>query len=151
EAIKPLLEKPAKAKIQLSATLKDGKVDINAEVSDLEETGNDVRLRLALVEEVVDYKGGNGIPSYHNVVRALPGGADGLALKQKTAKQSVSVDLAELRKKLTSYLDKYVEKEGPFPSKDRPLELKKLKVVAFVQNDDSIEVLQAVQAEVKGE
>jgi hypothetical protein len=35
-----------------------------------------------------------------------------------------------------------------FP-KDRPMEMKKLKVVAFVQNDDDGEVLQAVQVEVK--
>lgn len=151
EVIKPLLEKPAKAKIELTAALKDGKIEINADVSELEVTGDDVRLRLVLVEETVAYKGGNGLRTHHHVVRALPGGADGTPLKQKTGKKSAVVDLAELRKTLAAYLDKYAEKEGPFPTKDQPLELKKLKVVAFVQNDENIEVLQAVQADVKGE
>jgi hypothetical protein len=34
------------------------------------------------------------------------------------------------------------------PSKERPLALKNLAVVAFVQNDDTTEVLQAVQVDV---
>ena len=36
-----------------------------------------------------------------------------------------------------------------FPNKERPMELKNLKVIAFVQNDDDGEVLQAVQVDVK--
>jgi hypothetical protein len=150
DVIRPLLEKPERAKIHLTATRKDGKIEINAEVSDLEQTGDDVRLRLALVEETVDYKAPNGLGAHHHVVRSFPGGADGTPLKQKTAKKSVTVDLAELRKGLSAYLDKYAEKDA-FPTKERPLELKKFKVVAFVQNDENVEVLQAVQADVKGE
>jgi hypothetical protein len=59
----------------------------------------------------------------------------------------VTVDLDALRKELTAYLDKYAA-ENPFPSRARPLALKKLSVVAFIQNDETGEVLQAAQAEV---
>jgi hypothetical protein len=37
----------------------------------------------------------------------------------------------------------------PFPGEDRPLDLKDLKVVAFLQDDESKTVLQAAQAELE--
>jgi hypothetical protein len=148
EAINPLLEKSPKAKIKLTATRKDNKIDITAEVSGLDEAGDDVRLRLALVEREVRYADSpNKVNTFHNVVRAYPGGATGTALKEKTGSKSVTVDLEELRKKLTEDLDK-LGKDDMLPSKERPLALKNLAVVAFVQNDDTTEVLQAVQVDV---
>ena len=54
----------------------------------------------------------------------------------------------EVRKTNKDYLDKYGEK-NEFPNKERPMDLKKLKVVAFVQNDDDGEVIQAVEVDVK--
>jgi len=58
------------------------------------------------------------------------------------------VDLDELKKSLKDAWLKTVEKEK-IVIKDQPLELKKLKVVAFVQNDTTKEILQAVQVDVK--
>jgi hypothetical protein len=149
-ALTPLLETAAKAKLTATATRKGDKIDVNAEISGLAETGDDIRLRFVLVEEQVDYTGGNKLPSHHHVVRALPGGPDGIALKEKTAKKTVTVNLGDLRKDLTDYLDKYAARR-PFPNKERPLDLKKLFIVAFVQNDENGEVLQATQVEVKSE
>jgi hypothetical protein len=148
DAIEPQLERPSKAEIKVSAALKGNKLTITAEVSKLTEMGPDVRLRLALVEEEVAYKGTNGLGVHQHVVRAMPGGVDGTPLKEKTGKKTVTVDLEKLRKDLKNYLTKYAEKR-PFPSKDQPLDLKKLRVIAFVQNDESLEVLQAVQTDVK--
>src|SRR5262249_47270406 len=108
---------------------------------------DEVRLRVALVEEEVAYKGSNGLPVHHHVVRAMPGGADGTVLKGKSEKKTFTVDLAELKKKLADYLDKYAAKR-PFPGKERLMELK---VVAFVQNDRGGEVLQAAQVDVRSE
>jgi hypothetical protein len=149
-AIEPLLEKPASVKLKATATRKGAKVTITAEASDLEKPAETVRLRLALVEEQVRYAGANNIRVHHHVVRDLPGGAEGLALKEKTGKQTAVVDLDELRKKLGKYLDD-VAKEEPFSSKDRPLDLKRLRVVAFVQDDQTREVLQVVEIPVPGE
>jgi hypothetical protein len=147
--VEPLLEKPAKAELKLSANRKGDKVTIDAEVANLGETGDDIRLRLVLVEEQVAYKGGNGLPIHHHVVRAMPGGDAGTVMKDKATKKTFTVDIAELRKKLKAYLDKYNEKR-PFPGKDWPLEMKNLKVIAFVQNDKNLELLQAVQVDVAG-
>ncbi len=148
EVIKPLLEKDSRAQIKLTATHKDDKIDIKAEVSDLKDTGESVRLRFVLVEEKVDYTGGNRLPAHHCVVRAMPGGAKGFALKDKTAKQNVTVNLADLKKELTKYLDDFC-KEQSVELKERPMEFKNLRVVALVQDDNTREVLQAVEVKLE--
>ena len=150
EAVNPLLETPAGASLTIAASRKGSKITIDAKVSKLTEVGDDIRLRVVLVEETVNYKGGNGVPVHHQVVRNMPGGVNGTALKEKTLEKTFTVDVEEVRKQLLAYLEKF-DKKTPFPNKDRPLELKKLRVVAFVQNDKTGEVLQAAQVDVKGE
>jgi hypothetical protein len=146
-AINPLLEKDAEAEIKLSATRKGDKVKIEAAVSGLARTGDDVRLRVVLTEDVVEYKGSNGLSRHHHVVRHMPGGDAGKALKDKEGKHTFEVDLAEVKKGLEKYLTEYNEKR-PFPDKERPLAMKSLKVVAFIQDDKTLDVLQAVQADI---
>jgi hypothetical protein len=150
-AAEPVLEKPARAKLQASAEKKGTKVAITAEVTDLDKPGEQVRLRLALVEERVHYIGANRLPQHHGVVRALPGGNAGFALKDKSTKHSVTIDLDDLRKALKKYLDDFTAEKAPFPGRQPALDFKNLRVVAFVQDDKSKEVLQAVQVEVKAE
>ena len=58
----------------------------------------------------------------------------------------MSVDLAEVTKTLNEYLTS-AGKRRPFTDDDRPLDLKHLKVVAFIQDKESKEVLQAAQVE----
>lgn len=148
--IEPLLEKATKVKLKATAIRTGDKLDIIAEASDIEAPGDKVRLRLALIEEQVRYAGTNGIRYHSHVVRALPGGPDGLALREKTGKQTVSVDLEDLRKKSNKYLDDYMRKnKSALPSEARPMDFKNLQLVAFVQDDETKEVLQAMQVEVK--
>jgi hypothetical protein len=142
-----VVAQPANAAVKVTAKRKGDQIEIKTDVSDLNEPSEAMRLRLALVENEVAYTGRNGISGYQNVVRSLPGGAEGTPLKGKTAAKTTTVDLAALRKELNAYLDRSAA-ENPFPSKSRPLELKKLSVVAFVQNDETGEILQAAQAEV---
>ena len=147
--LEPLLEKPARAKLTATAVRKGDKIDITAEVSNIDRPDPLNRLIVALVEEEIHYQGGNQIRVHHHVVRDLPGGKAGLAVREDSAKQTVSVDLTELRQRLKKYLDDFAKNnDQPFPNKDRPMELKNLKVVAFVQNDRTKEVLQAVQVDV---
>jgi hypothetical protein len=143
------LDQPAHVKLKAKAVRKGDKIDISAEVADLKDTGASVRLRLVLVEEKIEYKGGNGIGEHHHVVRGFPGGLEGTALKEKTARKTASVDLGELRTQLKKYLqDTYKKAEEELP-KDVPMELKKLYVVALVQDDNTREVVHAIQAEVE--
>lgn len=148
EALETLLEQPAGAKIKLTAKQTDTKIDIDAEVTEATKSGEDVRLRLVLVEDEVSYTGGNKLPVHHHVVRAFAGSTTGTVVKGKTTKTSQTIDLDDVRKEANDHLDNYAKK-NPFPNKERPLELKKLKVVAFVQDDDSGEIIQAAQVDVK--
>lgn len=146
-----LLEKPAETKLQASAVRKGDKITIQASVKDLAKPGEMSRLRLALVEDWVRYKSRNGMMYHHRVVRAFPGSPAGLALTKKDMDHAVTVDLAQVRAGLNKYLDDFAKNESPFPDAQRPMRLRDLHVVAFVQQDDTYEVLQAVDVAVKEE
>jgi hypothetical protein len=148
ETIDELLEKDAGAKLQLSASQKGTDIAIKAIVSDLAKPGEMVVLRFALTEERVRYAGGNGLRYHHCVVRAMPGGFKGFPLTKKDAEQTVSVSLDKVREEITKHLDA-VAKEEEFPGGERPLSLKNLRVVAFIQDDATGDVLQAAQVEVE--
>jgi thiol-disulfide isomerase/thioredoxin len=149
EQIEAELEKPAGVKLGVTVGKgAKGGYTAKATVSDLETPGEKLMLRFALAEERVRYTGGNGIRYHHMVVRAMPGGIKGFPLTAKTAEQTVSFDPAELRTELGKYLDDFARAEEPFPRPDRPLALKNLKLIAFVQNDATKEILHAVQVDV---
>jgi hypothetical protein len=144
------LEVDAEAKLTLKAERKGDKISLQAEASDLKKAGEKVKLRFVLIEDVARYAGSNGQRLHHHVVRAFPGGSDGTTLRDKAGKATAEVDLAELAKKLNTYLSEYRRggSQSPFSEDDRPLGLKHLKAIALVQDDDSKEILQAVQVEV---
>jgi hypothetical protein len=145
--LKPLLDEKAKAQIKAEAVRKGDKIEITAHVSGLEKPGEKVKLRLALVQEWARYPGGNGLSYHSRVVRAMPGGVAGFALAKGSDKHTATVNLGELRKELKKYLEG-MEKRQPFPAQ-LPLKLRDLRVVAFVQDDDTQQVLQAVEVAVK--
>jgi hypothetical protein len=142
-------DKPARVNLTVEAKRKGDRVDITANVADLQDTGASVRLRLVLAEEEVKYRGGNGIGQHHCVVRDLPGGVAGQPLKEKSATKSVSVDLGDLRQSFKKHLQaKYKDADVELP-KDIPMEMKNLRVIAIIQDDNTREVLHAVQVEVE--
>jgi hypothetical protein len=149
DIIDRLLEKSTNVKLKAGAERKGDEIAIKTEVSGLAKPGNNLRLRLALVESWVKYTSKNKQTFHLHVVRDMPGGPAGIALVDKTNKHSVKVDLEKLRTKLNSYLDNYA-KHRPFLDEQRPLDFKNLSVVAFVQNDTTKTVLQAAQAKVTG-
>jgi hypothetical protein len=138
------LDMDSQANLKLTANRNGDDLTIQADVSDLKKTGDDVHLRLVLVEDVVRYAGSNGQRLHHHVVRAFPGGTDGLALKDKKAKHEVKINLGELNKSLNAYLAG-AAKQRDVVFVDPPLDLKNLKVVAFIQDDLLREVLQVAQ------
>ncbi len=143
KALAGLLETPTTIKITAKAVRKGDKIDIQADVKGVEKPGDKIKLRIALTENWVRYKGSNGLQYHHHVVRALPGGAKGVVLKQKDLDHKVTIDLGDLRKSLNKYLDE------DYPQGPRPMRLRDLSVVAFVQDDATAEVLQAVTVPVK--
>jgi thiol-disulfide isomerase/thioredoxin len=133
----------AKAEASPNADGKEKKVDAKGENGKL-------RLRLALVEDTVRFAGGNKLRFHHHVVRAMPGGPEGIAFKDGRGEADVSVKLSDVKKAINAYLDSF-EKDFPFPKGRPPLDLKNLSVVAYVQDDADKSVLHAVTVPVDGE
>jgi hypothetical protein len=157
ERITPWFDAEAGPKLKLTATTRAGKIAIKATVNDLKRPGEDKRLRLALVEDTIHYAGGSSVRIHQRVVRSMPGGSAGFALKEANSTQAATVDLAVLKKQLASYLEE-VNKTRPFPTSlpwmhrfaardRRPLDLKNLKLVALVQDDMTGEILQAAEVD----
>jgi hypothetical protein len=78
------------------------------------------------------------------VVRGFPGGVEGKELAAGEAKTEATIDLEEVRKGLTEYLDGY-SKDSSFPAALPKIDFKGLAVVAFVQDDADKRILHAVQ------
>jgi hypothetical protein len=148
-SIEAALEKPAGVKLAVTVAKADTGFTAKATVGGLAMPGEKVRLRFALAEERVRFRGGNGTLYHHMVVRAMPGGAGGFPLPKADGEQTVAIDPDAMRAEIAKYLGTVPKTEGPFPRLDRPLALVDVKLVAFVQNDATREVLTAVQVDVK--
>lgn len=163
ESVDELVKQDSRLRINLAAEAKDGQLHLNAQVGGADEMPSTLRLRLALVEDSVDFVAPNGIRKHEMVVRNMPGGPEGIAADQGRLKFTGTIPLASLRKDLVDYLDRYEQQfdlrfappelieqlsNGVFPQK--PLELKPLHFVAFVQDDATRDILQAAAVPVSG-
>jgi hypothetical protein len=146
--IDPRLDQPAGAAVQVSATRAGERLTITAKVSGVAKPNDKVRLRVAVAEAVVRFRGGNGLRYHQCVVRGFAGTPDGIPLTRPVVEQQAVVDLGALRAALNAELDEYQKKNEGWVFADRPMGLKKLVVVAFVQDDATRDVLQAGQVEV---
>jgi len=144
------LETDSVAGLKLTVKRTADRIETEANVTDLKKPGENIRLRFVLVEDVAHYPGSNGLRLHHHVVRAFPGGLEGFPLKDATETQKVLVRLNEVRKGLSDYLDEASKKMATLYD-DRPMELKRLKVVALIQDDDTKKILQAAQIDVPEE
>lgn len=148
-AIDEALEKAPAAKLALTVTKDDKGFTAKAAVSELAKPGEKIMLRFALTENRVRYPGGNGVRYHQQVVRAMPGGTKGFALNKAAQDQSVTVNIDEVKGKLVKYLDDFAKTESPFPRSNRPLALQGLKLVAFIQDDATGEILNAALVDLK--
>jgi hypothetical protein len=137
-----MLQRKTSVRIHLKAEPKEGAVAVTAEAEGSFSAGDPVRLRLVLAEEQVPLRGANGIREHEMVVRAMPGGTGGVELKDGKLRYDGKVDLKAIKRQLDDYLRAFEEaQKTTFASK--PLDLSRLHLVAFVQNDQTKEVYQA--------
>lgn len=147
KALDGAMNAPVGARIKLTISREGNVLEITAEISDNRRPDEQTRLRFVLAEEVVRYAAPNGQRLHRHVVRDFPGGAAGLPLRENTDRQTLKFDLGQVPGRLREYLAG-VDRRQPFPDDDRPLDLRRLKVVAFIQNDVNKEVFQAAQVDV---
>lgn len=146
-----LLDKKPAATVNLNATRKGETIEIEASAKLADKPGEKSKptLRLVLTEEIVKYVGGNKLRFHHHVVRDMPGGAQGTALNASgEATKKMTLNLDTLRGEIESYLSDY-EKTRKFAGTKPASDLKHVSVVAFVQDDETREILGAAQIEVK--
>jgi len=114
-------------------------------------------LHIALVEKHVDYIGSNGINKHAFVVRHLFNDANGFTIKlhKDSASISAEVSLQDVEKNLKKYLDEFsIEPPSRFRNfagwTERPEKLNKknLAIVAWLQNNESHEIYQAVYRDI---
>jgi tetratricopeptide (TPR) repeat protein len=138
-----------KAKVDGQTITVSGQADLAPAGADKAATAT---LHVALVQDVVHYAGSNGVRLHNLVVRKLLGSPAGTPLQTPGTKTtfSESVNVTTLGDSLDAYLSNY-EKTGSrsasgFTFKDRVdrLDPKQLLIVAFVQDDKTREILQAV-------
>lgn len=102
------------------------------------------RLRLALTEELVRYNGGNGIRLNHHVVRDLPGGVEGTPLQAGRNEVKLTLKLSEVRGRLQEYTNSIAPRLALVCPRPIPQpELKRLTLVAWIQDDATKQVLDA--------
>lgn len=141
--IDKVLETKAKADLKLSSSKQGESIEVKVAVSNVENPSEKMKLRFVLIEDAVHFAGGNGQRIHHHVVRDLPGGANGFTLKEKSLTKTVVINPEEVKKGLAKYLNDFGG--GVFQGKKQPMELKDLKVVALIQNDETKEVVTAAQ------
>ena len=146
--VDPVIDSDSKLSIQLSADAKEGQLSLNVKVDGTKDLPPTARLRLVLAEDVIRFDASNGIRRHEMVVRYMPGGPEGIAIDEGRLSFESSLDLASIKQELVDYLDRFEKSVGPFPV--RPLDLKPLHLIAFVQDDASQEVLQAAAIPVSG-
>ncbi len=144
--IDPILEQKTPVNID-GAVLADGSVTVNVKVGGIEKADGKV-VRVLLAEEEVKYAGGNGIRFHHQVVCSAFGKPAGWAAKD--GKVPATVKLDDLKKGPADYQEEYNKNERAFNPPDRPLALKHLKVIVLVQDDETGEILNALQLDVTG-
>jgi hypothetical protein len=148
DKIDPLLEEPTTVQLHATARQTGDKIKISAKVSGVEKPSPEMKVRLVLVEHTIRFIGSNKLRFHHQVVRAMPGGVAGFPVTKSDMEFEAAVDLSTLRNSLIAYLNKYADNERAFPQPQRPLDLSNLAVVAFVQNDETREIVQATTVHV---
>lgn len=147
---KRLATKPD-AKVTVTANRAGSKIVVRTSV-ETKAVSKKLRLQLALVEERLRYSGENGVRFHPKVVRALASmekEAQGFAIA--TGKQTVeyTFDLEQVMAEAKAHLDEFEKTSERFPGytfveKKHQLDPGKISVVAFVQDEETKKVLQAV-------
>ncbi len=150
--IDKLLQQPKpkhEIEIKLKAQAQNGVLNVTAEVVSNKPLPKTVRLRTVLAEDEISYVAKNGVRRHEMIVRAMLGGAEGVAPQNGKLQLQASLNLNELKKKLKTYLEKIEKQRGyHFPAK--PLKMEALHVVAFVQDDQTHEIWQTAIVPVTG-
>ncbi|MEW5984047.1 MAG: hypothetical protein AB1806_16970 [Acidobacteriota bacterium] len=150
-----LVAKPS-ANVELEVNGSGTAIEVVARASKIKTNGRAVTLHLALVEELVTYSGENGVRFHPMVVRQLARSSDeviGFPAKAGSLKVAHTFDIDKAVAEAKAHLDDFEVNNTrfgkfEFAEKKHGIDASRLSVVAFVQEDDSKKILQAVTVKV---
>lgn len=165
DRVNPVIEKELvaapEASIKLDATMDDSTVKVKAAVENVKPGEGAVKLQIALVEDWMRYSGENGIRFHPMIVRSLAGkDADGFVVDPaQPAVFEHTFDIAKIVESIKAHLDKFEtdrnkdvkdeSKKFAFTAKKHEIDSSRLSVVAFVQDEKTKKILQAVYVKLK--
>ena len=147
EVVERQLKTPSSVALSLSSSLKKNILTVNASAITTSKT-NKLKLRIAVVEDEVYYKGSNGIEQHKFVVRKMLKSADGFSFPKNgklriTETLNMKTVIADLGKYYELTNTRYAQLGTGLKAKKNEIDLKRLAVVAFVQDDATREILQS--------
>lgn len=147
EVVERQLKTPSSVALSLSSSLKKNILTVNASAITTSKT-NKLKLRIAVVEDEVYYKGSNGIEQHKFVVRKMLKSADGFSFPKNgklriTETLNMKTVIADLGKYYELTNTRYAQRGTGLKAKKNEIDLKRLAVVAFVQDDATREILQS--------
>ena len=140
DVIDPILGGDNKISLTADAQQTGGVISINTTAKGYK-AGKSMKLRLVVIEPWVRYPGSNGLSYHAHVVRAAPAG---FVLEKDEARETMKIDLADVRTTASKRLEDFPMLDG-----QRPFNFRSLRLVAFVQDDDTKEVLHAIEVPIK--
>lgn len=157
------LDRPADAALRLQAKLDGSVLNVEAKGESINRSDSELRLHLALVEDEVSYSGENGLRFHPMVVRNLArhdGAEDyGFAFSgSQPASIAYAFDLERITAENLKYYDDYIADmkarlgdrfKVSFKEKRYLINRDRLSVVAFVQDEKTKDILQAVYLKVE--
>jgi hypothetical protein len=149
QLIEPMIAESSQIRITARASAQNGVVSVAAAVEGVDEVRDRWRLRLCLAEDEVPYPAPNGIRLHEMLVRAMPGGAEGIAPVEGKLAYDGELTLDEIRQEVQKTVEK-IGRGRPSPLPEQPLKFEHMHLVAFVQDDVTREVLQATAVPVTG-
>ncbi|MAT14002.1 MAG: hypothetical protein CMJ46_01885 [Planctomyces sp.] len=148
--LEPMRNQKARVTLNLKAEGVDKQLHVTASTEGLVPPLDELRLRLALAEENVDYDAPNGIRHHEMVVRHMPTGAAGVQAEGDQFSFDKKFDLQQIKQGLYDYLEAFEQQSNyQFPAK--PMHMKKMYLVGWVQNETTNEILQVAKVPVTGE
>jgi tetratricopeptide (TPR) repeat protein len=147
----------AGADLALEASIQGAMVRVKATPGGLKPDGEQVKLQIALVEQLLSYSGENGVRFHPMVVRSLADAMQGGLTVNRSSLSSTEYyfDLAKISSDIQVYLDDYEVKGRPpnkitFSRKPFKIDPTDLAIVAFLQEEKSKKVLQTAYVKVGG-
>jgi len=146
--IDPRMDDESGVAIELTASLEDGILAIDAKASGFEEAADDLRLVLFLVEHEVALEAANGIRQHEMLVRSMLSAPEGIPATEGRLEFTDRIEFQDFKLGLADYLTTFQAKNPGVTFAEAPLELKSLHLAACVQNHQTREILQAAIAPV---